>query len=261
MDQPGLDRAQRQQGFGHRPDQRVRKGAGQLPPHPGGVGQRPEDVEDRPGAQFGPHRADMAHRRMVHRRHHEADPGLGQAAFHHLGADHHVQAQFGQRIGRAGFRRQVAVAVLGHRHAGAGDDEGRRGRDVQRALAVAAGADDVHRARGRPHGVAFRPHHVAAAAYSSTVSPRVRSAIRKPPIWAGVASPSNRAVKAARPRPGSGAGWRRCRSAASAPRSCRAPSRGPCQEIAQQLVAMFAGDAFGVELHALDQVCRGGAGP
>ena len=37
----------------------------------------------------------------------------------------------------------------------------------------------------------------AAAAYSATVSPRMRSAIRKPPTWAGVASPSMIAVKAA----------------------------------------------------------------
>jgi hypothetical protein len=37
---------------------------------------------------------------------------------------------------------------------------------------------------------------LAAAAYSSTVSPRVRSAIRKPPICAGVPWPSKRASKA-----------------------------------------------------------------
>ena len=36
----------------------------------------------------------------------------------------------------------------------------------------------------------------AAAAYSSTVSPRVRSVIRRPPIWEGVASPSKRMAKA-----------------------------------------------------------------
>ena len=38
---------------------------------------------------------------------------------------------------------------------------------------------------------------LAAAAYSSTVSPRVRSAIKKPPICAGVAAPSNSAENAA----------------------------------------------------------------
>ena len=36
----------------------------------------------------------------------------------------------------------------------------------------------------------------AAAANSSTVSPRVRKAMRKPPIWAGVASPLKSSVKA-----------------------------------------------------------------
>ena len=36
----------------------------------------------------------------------------------------------------------------------------------------------------------------AAAVYSPTLSPRVRSAINNPPIWLGVASPSNSRVKA-----------------------------------------------------------------
>ena len=114
-------------------------------------------------------------------------PASCQAAFHHLGADHHVQAHLGQRIGRTRFRRQVAVAMLGHDHARTRHDKGRRGRDVQRALAVAAGADDIHRAlRARAPALHLARITEAAAAYSSTVSPRVRSAIRKPPIWAGV---------------------------------------------------------------------------
>ena len=159
MDEPGLVRPQRTQGFGHRTDQRRRKGPGQLPLDPSGVGQRAKDVENRARAQFGADPPDMAHRGVVHRRHHEADAMGGKAAFHHLGADHDVQAHFGQHIRRPGFRRQVAVAVLGDRHARARHDKGGGGRDVQRSLAVAAGADDVHRAGGGGHRVALGAHH------------------------------------------------------------------------------------------------------
>ena len=71
---------------------------------------------------------------------------------------------------------------------------------------------------------------LAAAAYSSTTSPRARGAIRKPPIWAGVASPANRQSKAA-----SASARVRARSAAS-PISGRrrslmpepAPDQGNC---------------------------------
>ena len=45
---------------------------------------------------------------------------------------------------------QRAVAVLGHRHAAAGHDEGHGGGDVQRAGGVAAGAADVDRVRRAP---------------------------------------------------------------------------------------------------------------
>ncbi len=52
-----------------------------------------------------------------------------------------------------------------------------------------------------PSGACTRLHlsriTEAAAAYSSTVSPRVRRVISKPPIWLGVASPSNRISNAA----------------------------------------------------------------
>ena len=44
--------------------------------------------------------------------------------------------------------------------------------------------------------VIFERMTATAAVISSTVSPRVRSAIRKPPIWAGVASPDMIASKA-----------------------------------------------------------------
>ena len=60
-----------------------------------------------------------------------------------------LDAERGERVGGAGARGQRAVAVLGDRHAAAGDDEGGAGRDVERARAVAAGADDVDGIGGR----------------------------------------------------------------------------------------------------------------
>ena len=68
----------------------------------------------------------------------------------------------------------------------------------------------------------------AAAAYSSTVSPRVRSAIRRPPIWDGVASPSNRKVKAA------------SASARVSGRSAAAPIRGLMSSIMRARLRSWA---------------------
>ena len=59
------------------------------------------------------------------------------------GVEVDLDAERGQRVGGAGLRRQRAVAVLGDGNAGAGDDEGRGGRDVVAAGGIAAGADDV----------------------------------------------------------------------------------------------------------------------
>ena len=48
--------------------------------------------------------------------------------------------------------------MFGHRHAGPGHHKGGCGRNIQCALAITAGTDDVHGAHGRAHGVAFGPH-------------------------------------------------------------------------------------------------------
>ena len=94
----------------------------------------------------------------MHRGHHEANADLVDRALGHIRADHHVHAHLGQRVRGARFRRQVTVAMFGNGHAGARDNECGRGRDVQGAQRVAAGADDVHRALGRVHCVALGAH-------------------------------------------------------------------------------------------------------
>lgn len=95
---------------------------------------------------------------MVHRGHHEGDADSFKRAFHDVGTDHDVDAKLGQRVGCAGLRGQVAVAVLCHADACACDDEGCGGRNVECALAIAPGANDVHRAFWSSDRVAFGAH-------------------------------------------------------------------------------------------------------
>src|ERR1700722_684352 len=107
----------------------------------------------------------------------------------------------------------------------------------------------------------------AAPVISSTVSPRSRSADRKAPICAGVAAPDIMASKAeaasispsfspAMTRPNSALKVAACVIPPSlmAALSCRhARCGGEHQEILQQVVAAGRGDAFGMELHAIDR--------
>jgi len=96
-------------------------------------------------------------------RHQEADIGFDQRLLELLDRQFEPDAECGQHIGRARLRGKGAVAVLGHGNAGAGDDEGRAGRDVVGAVVVAAGADDVDRAGGRLHAVHLGAQRPGAA--------------------------------------------------------------------------------------------------
>ena len=127
-----------------------REYADHLPLDAGRIGQRPQQVEDGSGGEFDAGRADILHRRMMRRREHEADAGLGDAAADMIGRDVDLDAQRGQYVGGSRARRQRAVAVLGHWHAAACHDERGAGRDIDRAGAVAAGADHVDGIRRAP---------------------------------------------------------------------------------------------------------------
>src|ERR1700691_547479 len=69
------------QHFGHRLEPGGREDANELAFDAGWIGERSKQIEDRAGAELDPRRTDMAHRRMMGGRHHEADPGLADAAF------------------------------------------------------------------------------------------------------------------------------------------------------------------------------------
>src|SRR5438874_12459349 len=109
-----------------------------------------------------------------------------------------------------------------------------------------------------------------APVISSTVSPRTRSAISKPPICEGVASPDimrsnaradSSSVKAAPLATLAISALRSSMYAAPLMRE-RAPARlgvpggGELEEILQDHVPLLRGDAFGVELHAVDRQAR-----
>src|SRR5579872_4418502 len=103
----------------------------------------------------------------------------------------------------------------------------------------------------------------AAPVISSTVSPRTRSAIRKPPICEGVAFPDSMASKAS----ADSASLRRWPCAAlpistlkpvvsmlTVPASCGDRGLlGELDEVREQRVSALGRDALGVELHAVDR--------
>ena len=125
-------------------------------------------------------------------------PASHSAALHqrHVGVD--IDAERRQHVGRARISRtgaRLPCFATGTPHAG--HDERRRGRDVEGAGAVAAGAADVDRAGGASIASALARMVRAAPVISSTVSPRTRSAIRKAPICAGVRFPDIMISKAA----------------------------------------------------------------
>ena len=99
-----------------------------LAADPGRVGQRPEDVEHGRDAELAPGRAGVAHRRVEPGGEAEADARLGRCRRPRpsgVELDRHPERL--QQVGRAARRRSGPVAVLAHRHAGAGDDQARPG--------------------------------------------------------------------------------------------------------------------------------------
>jgi hypothetical protein len=131
--------------------------------HPGRARQRPEQVEDSAGAELDPSRADVLHGAVVARRQQEAGPGLRQGPLDqsHLGIQ--VHAESGQYVGRSALGRERLVAVLGDRHAAAGDDELAGRRDVVGAGAVAAGPAGVDGAGRGFDGEHLGPHRAGRA--------------------------------------------------------------------------------------------------
>src|SRR5438309_4857330 len=101
---------------------------------------------------------------------------------------------------------------------------------------------------------------VTAPVISSTVSPRTRNAIRKPPIWAGVTSPDSIVSKASSAsarvsvEPVATLAMRGLNASMSFLFGCRplasgVPRRGDIEEVFQDQRPVLGKDALGMELH------------
>ena len=143
VDDERAPRAELREHVGDRPDERFRIDADHLRAGAGGVRERAEHVEHGTRREVAPNRRGVAHRGVVRRREHEAEAELVDRLRDPLRRLLEPEAERFEHVRRPGRRRDGAVAVL--RDAGAGrrsDDRG-RGRDVDRAGAVAAGAGRV----------------------------------------------------------------------------------------------------------------------
>src|SRR5262245_61684658 len=100
---------------------------------------------------------------------------------------------------------------------------------------------------------------MTAPVISLTASPRTLSAMRRPPIWAGVASPDIMMSKACfasstlRARPSAALAISGLKSDMNGLGSMLHGGAGDLQEVLQDLVALLRRDALGVELHAVDR--------
>ena len=108
-----------------------------------GIRQRPEHVEDRQCGELAPDRCRVAHRRVMRRSEQEAEAELVDRAFDPRRRKLEPEAERLEHVCRPGCGRDRAVAVLRDTRTRGRRDQGRRGRDVDRPCAVAAGAGGV----------------------------------------------------------------------------------------------------------------------
>ena len=131
---------------GQRPGHRVKeigiRDPDQLTRRARRIGQRSQEVEDRPHGQLAPDRHHVPGRLMVGRSEHEPEPDLLDAARDSVRTEIDPGAERLQQIGRPGQSGGRAIAVLCHRASGSRRDQRRGGRDVERPPA-AAGAGRV----------------------------------------------------------------------------------------------------------------------
>ena len=187
--------------------------ADEVAAHPAGIGHRPEQVEHRRDADLAPRRGGEAERGVEPGGEAEPDAGRLDATLHSGGRQLDGDAQLLQDVGGAALRRRAARPVLADRDPGAGDDEGRHRRHVDRVRPVATGADHVDRAprSSSSSGTSSAAARTASSSpdNSSAVSPFARRATTNPISCAAVARPPRmlaiavRACSAVRSRPAS----------------------------------------------------------
>ncbi len=99
MHDPGALGAQLAQHFGQRRDPALGEHAEQLAPGAGRVGERAQQIEQGAQAHLLAHRGDMAHGRMMARRHQETEIVLDEAAQHQRLVGGDIDAERGQHVG------------------------------------------------------------------------------------------------------------------------------------------------------------------
>ncbi len=158
-----------------------------------------------------------------------------------------------------------SVAVLGDRHAAAGDDEGYRGGDVQGAGGVAPGAADVDRIGGgddRGHAAAHGSDRAAEFGDGFAAHPHRHEQaadLRGRGLAGHDDVEGDFGIGVGQGFPGGEAGQDGfqivghpgCGGSGGAGGGVGAA--GDRQEVCQQFMALLAGDAFWVELHAEDR--------
>ena len=161
------------------------------------------------------------------------------------------------------FEESARLPCLATGHAGAGDDEGRGGGDVVAAGGVAAGADDVDGALGRLDAEHLRAHggdragdlvHGLAA---HAEADEERADLRRRRLAGHDDAEGLLGLLAGEALAGGdladdglqvGMSRHRCLGPLR-----RVPVGGEVEEVLEDLVAVLGGDAFGVELHAVDR--------
>ena len=138
----------------------VGKHTDDLAAHARGIGERPEQVEDRAQTEVGPDWSNVPHGRMVDRGQEKSDAGHAHCLLHGCDGGGDIDPKRIQHVRGPGLGRDCPVAVLRDRHAAPGDHQGRRRRDIYCAQSVTAGATGIDRscrgtdARGlRAHGL------------------------------------------------------------------------------------------------------------
>ena len=158
VDDEGAAGAELRQHVRDRLHERLRVDADHLGARAGGVRERAEHVEHGTRGELAADGGGVTHRRVVRRREHEAEPELVDRLRDPLRRLLELEAERFEHVRRSGRRGDGAVPVLGDARAGRRGDDRSRGRDVDRAGAVAA------RARRVDEVVALRMHrqHVVA---------------------------------------------------------------------------------------------------
>ena len=119
--------------------------ADEVAAHPAGIGHRPEQVEDGRDPDLAAGRGGEAERGMEPGGEAEPDARGLHAALHTGRRQLDGDAQLLQDVSGPALRRCAARPVLADGNAGAGDDDGRHRRHVDRVRPVPTGADHVDR--------------------------------------------------------------------------------------------------------------------